>query len=243
MHRRCSPYFLKPTPTGFVGLHSQQTNGTLKQKIVAESVLSGLNGYKNRPNKGVQGTLHKVSGPLTPDVLHKMMRTIFKISIAAIGLICSNLASFAQSTNEQIDAQCGEVIKGMVQDIASIKTNYAELANFDPANPVVFGNVIPKESQHQNLRVSYFNNYEYVEPAQGRKGHYRLNPGGCILKIQLFPDGGSWAGFLIDENIRNIDVRSETGVQLQASIQTPNKELSDRIEQIVRSRFKALDEK
>ena len=26
---------------------------------------------KNQPNKGVQGTLHKVSGPLTPDVGRK----------------------------------------------------------------------------------------------------------------------------------------------------------------------------
>ena len=165
------------------------------------------------------------------------------ILIAAIGLTCSSLASFAQSTNEQTDAQCEYAIKGIVQDIASIKTNYAELANFDPANPVVFGDVIPKETQHQNLRVTYFNNCEYIDAAKGRKGYYLLKPGGCILKIQLFPDGGSWAGFLMNENIRNIDIRSETGAQLQATIQTQNNELSDRIEQIVRNRFKALDEK
>ena len=188
--------------------------------------------------KGIQ---YSRGSRLTPDVRHKTMITRLTIIIATIVLICSRLPTFAQSTNEQINAQCIEAVRAMVQDIADIKTNYAELANFDPANPVVFGNVIPKETQHQSLRVTYFNNCEYVEAAQGRKGYYLLKPGGCILKIQLFPGGGSWAGFLMDENIRNIDIRSETGVQLQATIQTQNKELSDRIEQIVRNRFKSLE--
>ena len=44
----------------------------------------------NSPNKGVQGTLHKVSGPLTPDVGHNQMNFRQEIAIRMIDWLLKN---------------------------------------------------------------------------------------------------------------------------------------------------------
>ena len=199
---------------------------------------------KNKsPNKGVQRTLHKVSGPLTPDVRQKTMNMKRGVIIVAVAILCAHAAYSEQDTaNLQAQAQCKGVISAIAADIVALKTNFTELANFAPANPIMFGNVIPTKIQQQELRITYFNNSEYVNGPGKKQGHYRLKPAGCILNIQIFPDGGSWAGFLLDEHTRNLDERSEaTGARIQASIQTQNEELIDCLEKIIRDRFRAIE--
>ena len=68
------------------------------------------------PNKGVQGTLHKVSGPLTPDVGHKYMKiltTCIYLGLAAL--------SFGSNTVSRNVADIGEPIYVMV--LVSVTTN------------------------------------------------------------------------------------------------------------------------
>jgi len=165
------------------------------------------------------------------------------VTFAAFGLLCGFVTPCAQgATNLQTQAQCKQVISAMAEDIAGLKTNFTELANFAPTNPVVFGNAIPVEMQLQGLRITYFHNFEYIKGPDKTQSYYRPKPGGCILNIQLFPDGDSWAGFRVDKFTRNLDRRaSKTGVRLQASIQTQNKELAARLERIIIDRFKAVE--
>lgn len=166
--------------------------------------------------------------------------------IAAIGIVsllfgCGTYVAVG-SNNQQTEAQCRKVINAMAQDIVGLKTGFVELANFSAPNPVVMGNVIPEAGQVQDLRITYFHNSQYVKGKDKTQGNHQPNLGGCIIQIQLFPDGGSWPGFRSDEYTRNLDRRSEkTGVRLQASIQTQNKELAARLEASVRKRFMELE--
>mgnify|MGYP006953643899 CR=1 FL=1 len=61
----------------------------------------GRHRNKNEANKGVQGTLHKVSGPLTPDVVHK---TMIKRIFPSVRLEWKEPKAFRR-INDQIDAE------------------------------------------------------------------------------------------------------------------------------------------
>ena len=59
------------------------------------------------PNKGVQGTLHKVSGPLTPDVQRESMKTIFIPTLCAL---CAFLVGCSTTKMIKKDVTCSIVI-------------------------------------------------------------------------------------------------------------------------------------
>ena len=54
------------------GLDCPATKQTMPYpyQMIRPAALQSVCDMKQMPNKGVQGTLHKVSGPLTPDVVH-----------------------------------------------------------------------------------------------------------------------------------------------------------------------------
>ena len=165
------------------------------------------------------------------------------VTVVALCILCGCAIEPMLSTkDQQIDTQCKQVISAIAKDIVGMKTNFTELVDFAPGNPVVMGETAPEGMQVQDFRITYYHEFEYVKGQDKTQSYYRPKTGGCIINIQLFPNGDGWQGFHDDEYTRNLDkLASKTGVRLQTSIQTQNPELTSRLQRIVLDRFKVLE--
>ena len=93
---------------------------------------------KMKPNKGVQGTRHKVPGPLTPDVRHNHMKTIITVLFL---LACTPAIAASKATPPSIPDRIRDTIipacafyNGRAVDILEFLVS---TALFDPLSPTV----------------------------------------------------------------------------------------------------------
>lgn len=148
----------------------------------------------------------------------------------------------AKETNQKdIATLCKQVLVNISEEIKKLKPKFSELANFNPDGPIIPGNVIPSAKQLDNLQLTYYYNCQYIHGADDPSSVFIPQEGGCSFRMQVFPDGNSWAGFRMKPNMRIIDVfYNNTGIRVQGYIDCQNSELADTLESIIKRHIEIL---
>ena len=166
-------------------------------------------------------------------------KILLMLFVAVMVCGCSNSIPQKKDNLPNMKSRCEQAMLAICSEIAKLKPRFPELANFGPQNTVVPGNVVPRTKQLTGLRLDYYHNFKHIQGPDKTQSYYKADDGGCILNVQLFPEGGSWEGFR--SGVRTLDILCEpTGVRVQASIDCPNEQLANRLEKIIRKKVETL---
>jgi hypothetical protein len=154
------------------------------------------------------------------------MRKSLTIFMIACGVLSRGVAETSiPADSDGLRARCLKAMAEICAEIRKIQPQYSELSAFQCTNP-------------PTLSLSYRHKVEHVTSTASkgkRNDHDEAREGGCLLQIQFL--GGLWQ---VSGGIQKM--YTKTNVLVQAVIHTPNAELADRLEKIVRSKIPRIDE-
>jgi len=161
----------------------------------------------------------------------KTMNTVLCMAMGCAAALLAPLGAWAAETNQNPEAKALEAIAHIRADVGNLKAQFPELAHFR-TNAVP----LPQEA----LAVKYSWEVDYVPETTGMPAHYSAKTNGCILTVQLFPDGSSWP--TMPPNGTTINVLCQaTGVRAQAFIDAPNTNLVNSLREVVEEAIAILE--
>jgi hypothetical protein len=118
---------------------------------------------------------------------------------------------------------CEVLLNSIFDDIIAVQDKYPELK------------ALKKDACVKGIRMLYHHRAEYERSPDGKKGNWKLETGGCVIKIQFYFKGYNWNDLSFRSDANSIySLLSKIETNIQARIISPNAELRDEIELIIR---------